>query len=96
MEETSQASSRAPRKWQVDRILEPKDPLIPKGMRTSAKILRKAGFLLAIAEATGDEEQAAPLRAFVMVSKKNRNEIQDILYEMTPEQANEILQKENE
>lgn len=29
--------------WRVERVLEPKDSLIPKGMKTIAKTLRHAG-----------------------------------------------------
>lgn len=34
------------REWQVERVLEPKDALIPKGMKTIAKTLRHAGSCL--------------------------------------------------
>ena len=51
MDEIEDITGTSLRDWQVERVLEPKDALIPKGMKTIAKTLRHAGQLLAVATA---------------------------------------------
>ena len=51
MDDREDMTEMPARDWQVKRVLEPKDALIPKGMRTLAKTLRHAGQLLAVATA---------------------------------------------
>lgn len=48
MDENEDMDEAFGREWRVERVLEPKDSLIPKGMKTIAKTLRHAGQLLAV------------------------------------------------
>lgn len=84
------------REWQVERVLEPKDPLIPKGMKTIAKTLRHAGQLLAVATSPNPDNPDEPFRAFITVSRKNRAEIKAVICELTSEQYKELLDAESE
>lgn len=84
------------REWQVERVLEPKDPLIPKGMKTIAKTLRHAGQLLAVATSPNPDNPDEPFRAFITVSRKDRSEIKAIICELTPEQYGELFDAESE
>ena len=43
MDENEDMDEAFGREWRVERVLEPKDSLIPKGMKTIAKTLRHAG-----------------------------------------------------
>lgn len=49
MNENQDSEEAFGREWHIERVLEPKDLLIPKGMKTIAKTLRHAGQLLAVA-----------------------------------------------
>ncbi len=84
------------REWQVERFLEPKDPLIPKGMKTIAKTLRHAGHLLAVATSPNPDNPDEPFRAFITVSRKDRSEIKAIICELTPEQYDGLFENESE
>lgn len=84
------------REWQVERVLEPKDSLIPKGMKTIAKTLRHAGQLLAIATSPNPGSPDEPFRAFITVSRKDRSEIKAIICELTPEQYEDLFDAESE
>ena len=84
------------REWQVERVLEPKDPLIPKGMKTIAKTLRHAGQLLAVATGPNPDNPDEPFRAFITVSLKNRAEIKAVICELTSEQYKELFDAESE
>lgn len=84
------------REWQVERVLEPKDPLIPKGMKTIAKTLRHAGQLLAVATSPNPDNPDEPFRAFITVSRKNRAEIKAVICELTSEQYKELFDAESE
>lgn len=84
------------REWQVERVLEPKDALIPKGMKTIAKTLRHAGQLLAVATSSNPDNPDEPFRAFITVSRKNRSEIKAIICELTPEQYDDLFEDESE
>lgn len=84
------------REWQVERVLEPKDTLIPKGMKTIAKTLRHAGQLLAVATSPNPDNPDEPFRAFITVSRKDRSEIKAIICELTPEQYEELFDIESE
>ena len=84
------------REWQVERVLEPKDPLIPKGMKTIAKTLRHAGQLLAVATSPNPDNPDEPFRAFITVSRKDQSEIKAIICELTPEQYGELFDAESE
>lgn len=84
------------REWQVERVLEPKDPLIPKGMKTIAKTLRHAGQLLAVATSPNPDNPDESFRAFITVSRKNRAEIKAVICELTSEQYKELFDAESE
>lgn len=84
------------REWQVERVLEPKDALIPKGMKTIAKALRHAGQLLAVATSPNPDNPDEPFRAFITVSRKDRSEIKAIICELTPEQYDDLIEDESE
>ncbi len=84
------------RDWQVERVLEPKDALIPKGMKTIAKTLRHAGQLLAVAVSPNPDNSDEPFRAFITVSRKNRSEIKAVICELTPEQYDDLFVDESE
>lgn len=43
MNENQDSEEAFGREWHVERVLEPKDLLIPKGMKTIAKTLRQCG-----------------------------------------------------
>lgn len=82
--------------WQVERVLEPKDSLIPKGMKAIAKTLRHAGQLLAVATAPNPDDPSAPFHAFITVSRKDRSEIKAILCELTDDQYEDLFEDESE
>lgn len=82
------------RDWQVERVLEPKDALIPKGMKTLAKTLRHAGQLLAVATTLNPDDPEIPCYAFITVSRKNRSEIKAFICELTPEQYQDLFESE--
>ena len=84
------------RDWQVERVLEPKDPLIPKGMKTIAKTLRHAGQLLAVATGPNPDNPDEPSRALITVSRKDRSEVKAVICEMTPEQYDDLFEDESE
>lgn len=84
------------REWQVERVLEPKDALIPKGMKTIAKTLRHAGQLLAVATSPNPDNPDEPFRAFITVSRKNRSEIKAIICELIPKQYEDLFENESE
>lgn len=84
------------REWQVERILEPKDCLIPKGMKTVAKTLRHAGQLLAVATSPNPDDPDEPFRAFITVSRRNRSEVKAVICELTPEQYGDLFEDECE
>lgn len=84
------------REWQVERVLEPKDALIPKGMKTISKALRHAGQLLAVATSPNPDNPDEPFRAFITVSRKDRSEIKAIICELTPEQYDDLIEDESE
>lgn len=84
------------RDWQVERVLEPKDALIPKGMKTLAKTLRHAGQLLAVATAPNPDDPETPFYAFITVSRKDRAEIKAFICELTPEQYEDLFENESE
>lgn len=81
------------RDWRVERVLEPKDSLIPKGMKTVAKALRHAGQLLAVATGSNPDE---PSRALITVSRKDRSEVKAVICELTPEQYGDLFEDESE
>lgn len=84
------------RKWRIERVLEPKDLLIPKGMKTIAKTLRHAGQLLAVASSPNPDDPDEPFRAFITVSLKNRSEIKTVIGMLTPEQYEDLFENESE
>lgn len=84
------------REWQVERVLEPKDALIPKGMKTIAKTLLHAGQLLAVATSPNPDNLDEPFRALITVSRKNRSEIKAIICELTPDQYDDLFEDESE
>ena len=84
------------RDWHVERVLEPKDSLIPKGMKTVAKTLRHAGQLLAVGYSPNPDNPDEPFRAFITVSRKNRAEIKAVICELTPEQYEDLFDNESE
>lgn len=96
MEELEDIAESQIRDWQVKRVLEPKDALIPKGMKTLAKTLRHAGQLLAVATAPNPEDPEAPFFAFITVSRKNRSEIKAFICELTPGQYEDLFENESE
>ena len=84
------------REWQVERVLEPKDALIPKGMKTIAKTLRHAGQLLAVATSPNPDNPDEPFRAFITVFRKDRSEIKAVICKLTPEQYDDLFEDESE
>mgnify|MGYP004481343819 FL=1 len=96
MEENDDMDGAFGREWQVERVLEPKDSLIPKGMKTIAKTLRHAGQLLAVATSPNPDNPDEPFRAFITVSRKDRSEIKAIICELTPEQYDGLFENESE
>lgn len=84
------------RDWQVERVLEPKDSLIPKGMKTIAKALRHAGQLLAVATGPNPDNPDEPYRALITVSRKNRSEVKAVICELTPGQYDDLFEDESE
>lgn len=96
MDEIEDITGTSLRDWQVERVLEPKDALIPKGMNTIAKTLRHAGQLLAVATATNPDSPEAPFHAFITVSRKNRAEIKTFICELTSEQYNDLFENGSE
>lgn len=96
MDELEDIAGSQIRDWQVERVLEPKDALIPKGMKTLAKTLRHAGQLLAVATAPNPEDPEAPFFAFITVSRKNRSEIKAVICELTPEQYDDLFEDDSE
>lgn len=96
MDENRDLDEAFRREWQVERVLEPKDALIPKGMKTIAKTLRHAGQLLAVATSSNPDNPDEPFRAFITVSRKNRSEIKAIICELTPEQYDDLFEDESE
>lgn len=96
MEENEDTDEALGREWQVERVLEPKDALIPKGMKTIAKTLRHAGQLLAVATSPNSDDPDEPFRAFITVSRKNRAEIKAVICELTPEQYEDLFENESE
>lgn len=96
MNENEDMDEALGREWQVERVLEPKDALIPKGMKTIAKTLRHAGQLLAVATGPNPDNPDEPFRAFITVSRKNRSEIKAIICELTPEQYGDLFEDESE
>lgn len=82
--------------WHVERVLEPKDSLIPKGMKTIAKTLRHAGQLLAVGYSPNPVNPDEPFRAFITVSRKNRAEIKTVICKLTPEQYEDLFDNESE
>lgn len=96
MDEREDMTETLARDWQVERVLEPKDALIPKGMKTLAKTLRHAGQLLAVATALNPDDPEAPFYAFITVSRKDRAEIKAFICELTPEQYQDLFETESE
>lgn len=96
MDENRDLDEAFRREWQVERVLEPKDALIPKGMKTIAKTLRHAGQLLAVASSSNPDNPDEPFRAFITVSRKDRSEIKAIICELTPEQYDDLFEDESE
>ena len=96
MDELEDITENQVRDWQVERVLEPKDALIPKGMKTLAKTLRHAGQLLAVATAPNPEDPETPFYAFITVSRKNRSEITAFICDLTPEQYEDLFEDESE
>ena len=82
--------------WHVERVLEPKDSLIPKGMKTIAKTLRHAGQLLAVATSPNPDDPDEPFQAFITVSRRNRSEIKTVICELTPDQYEDLFDNESE
>lgn len=96
MDENEDIDEAFGREWRVERVLEPKDSLIPKGLKTIAKTLRHAGQLLAAASSPNPDDPDEPFRAFITVSRKNRSEIKSIICELTPEQYEDLFDDESE
>lgn len=96
MDENQDIDEAFGRDWHVERVLEPKDSLIPKGMKTVAKTLRHAGQLLAVGYSPNPDNPDEPFRAFITVSRKNRAEIKSIICELAPEQYEELFDNESE
>lgn len=96
MDENRDLDEAFRREWQVERVLEPKDALIPKSMKTIAKTLRHAGQLLAVATSSNPDNPDEPFRAFITVSRKDRSEIKAIICELTPEQYDDLFEDESE
>ena len=96
MDENRDLDEAFRREWQVERVLEPNDALIPKGMKTIAKTLRHAGQLLAVATSSNPDNPDEPFRAFITVSRKDRSEIKAIICELTPEQYDDLFEDESE
>lgn len=96
MDENQDFDEAFEREWQVEHVLEPKDSLIPKGMKTIAKTLRHAGQLLAVATSPNPDNPDEPFRAFITVSRKDRSEIKAVICELTPEQYEELFDIESE
>lgn len=96
MDENEDIDEAIDREWQVERVLEPKDSLIPKGMKTIAKTLRHAGQLLAVASSSNPDDPDELFRAFITVSRKNRAEIKAVICELTPEQYEDLFENESE
>lgn len=94
MDEIEDITGTSHQDWQVERVLEPKDVLIPKGMKTLAKTLRHAGQLLAVATASNLDDPETPRYAFITVSRKNRAEIKAFICELTPEQYQDLFESE--
>lgn len=94
MDEIEDITGTSHQDWQVERVLEPKDVLIPKGMKTLAKTLRRAGQLLAVATASNPDDPETPRYAFITVSRKNRAEIKAFICELTPEQYQDLFESE--
>lgn len=69
--------------WTVVRVLEPKDPLISKGMRGTAKLLKTAGYYLAVLEnSTGTGGRYA----LGTVPKRHRDSVASVLCGIDEEQ----------
>lgn len=96
MNENEDMDEALGREWQVERVLEPKDALIPKGMKTIAKTLRHAGQLLAVASSPNPDNPDEPFHAFITVSRKDRSEIKAVICKLTPEQYNDLFEDESE
>lgn len=96
MDDREDMTEMPTRDWQVKRVLEPKDALIPKGMRTLAKTLRHAGQLLAVATASNPDDPETPRYAFITVSRKDRSEIKAFICELTHEQYEDLFEDESE
>lgn len=96
MEELEDIAGESMRDWQVEVVLEPKDLLIPKGMKTISKTLRHAGQLLAVATAPNPDDPSAPFHAFITVSRKDRSKIKAILCELTNDQYEDLFGTESE
>lgn len=96
MDELEDIDGSSMRDWQVEVVLEPKDLLIPKGMKTISKTLRHAGQLLAVATAPNPDDPSAPFHAFITVSRKNRSKIKAILCELTNDQYEDLFGTESE
>lgn len=96
MDEFEDMTEIPTRNWRVGRVLEPKDALIPKGMKTLAKTLHHAGQLLAVATAPNPDDPEAPFYAFITVSRKDRSEIKAFICELTPEQYEDLFEDESE
>lgn len=94
MDEIEDITGTSHQDWQVERVLEPKDVLIPKGMKRLAKTLRHAGQLLAVATASNPDDPETPRYAFITVSRKNRAEIKAFICELTPEQYQDLFESE--
>lgn len=94
MDEIEDITGTSHQDWQVERVLEPKDVLIPKGMKTLAKTLRHVGQLLAVAIASNPDDPETPRYAFITVSRKNRAEIKAFICELTPEQYQDLFESE--
>lgn len=96
MNENEDMDEALGREWQVERVLEPKDALIPKGMKTIVKTLRHAGQLLAVATSPNPDNPDEPFHAFITVSRKDRSEIKAVICKLTPEQYNDLFEDESE
>lgn len=96
MDENRDLDGAFGRDWHVERVLEPKDYLIPKGMKTIAKTLRHAGQLLAVATSPNPDNPDESFCAFITVSRKDRSEIKAVICELTPEQYDDLFEDESE
>ena len=74
--------------WMVVRVLEPKDPLISKGMRGTAKLLKTAGYYLAVLETSPGPGGRYALGT---VPKRHRETVASVLCGLSEKQFNEYM-----